>query len=130
MKKQPTIAHSFGTHTIACVFHDFKGFQEISKIMKERHTIVCRFFHDFGHFLKSFKIMKNTCYSMCLETMSYSRLFFHGFHCFLKFFKIAKNNILYGSVSQPVVRVPPVVREPHSGGTQRKTKYRCHFCTA
>ena len=25
MKKQPTIAHGFKTHTIACVFHDFEG---------------------------------------------------------------------------------------------------------
>ena len=26
MKKQPTIAHVPGTHTIECVFHDFEGF--------------------------------------------------------------------------------------------------------
>ena len=43
MEKQPTIAHSFRTHTIARVFHDFEGFQEMTKIMKKRHTIVCRF---------------------------------------------------------------------------------------
>ena len=43
MKKQPTIAHGFKTHTIACVFHDFEGFQEMTKISKKRHTIVCRF---------------------------------------------------------------------------------------
>ena len=43
MKKQPTIAHGLGTHTIACVFCDFEGFQEMTKIMKRRHTIVCRF---------------------------------------------------------------------------------------
>ena len=54
---------------------------------------------DFGHFLKSFKIMKNTGYSMCLETMSYSRLRFHGFHRFLKFSKIERNDIAYYSMS-------------------------------
>ena len=30
MKKQPTIAHGLETHTIACVFHDFEGFQEMT----------------------------------------------------------------------------------------------------
>ena len=27
---QPTVAHGFKTHTIACVFHDFEGFQEMT----------------------------------------------------------------------------------------------------
>ena len=43
MEKQPTIAHGLGTHTIAGVFYDFEGFQEMTKIVKKRHTIVCRF---------------------------------------------------------------------------------------
>ena len=51
MKMQPTIAHGFKTHTIACVFHDFEGFQEITKIMKRHKTIVCRL----SRFLKNFK---------------------------------------------------------------------------
>ena len=52
MKKHPTIAHSFRTHTIACVFHDFEGFQEMTKIMKRRQTIVCRFFAILKNFKK------------------------------------------------------------------------------
>ena len=43
MKTQPTVAHGFKTHAIACVFHDFERFQEMTKIMKKQHTIVCRF---------------------------------------------------------------------------------------
>ena len=43
MKKQPNIVHGLVTHTIACFFHDFEGFQEITKIMKRRQTIVCCF---------------------------------------------------------------------------------------
>ena len=35
MKTQPTVAHGFKTHTIACVFHDFEGFQEMTKILKQ-----------------------------------------------------------------------------------------------
>ena len=58
MKKQTTIAHGFGTHTIACVFHDFEGFQEMTKIMKRRKTIVCRFLRDFEEFQKMMEIIK------------------------------------------------------------------------
>ena len=51
-KKQPTIADGLGTHTIARVFHDFKGFQEMTKIMKRRQTIACRFFAILKNFKK------------------------------------------------------------------------------
>ena len=38
-EKKPTIPHSFGTHTRACVFHDLEGFQEmIIALKKPWHT--------------------------------------------------------------------------------------------
>ena len=39
MKTQPTIAHGFKTHTIACFFHDFKVFLEMTKIIKNQQVL-------------------------------------------------------------------------------------------
>ena len=52
MKKQPNIAHGLGTHTIACVFRVFEGFQEMTKIIKRHKTIVCCFFAILKNFKK------------------------------------------------------------------------------
>ena len=46
MKTQPTIAHGFKTHTIACVFHDFEGFREMTEIEEKTSLVKTRPIHS------------------------------------------------------------------------------------
>ena len=75
MKMQPTIAHGFKTHTIACVFHDFEGFQEMTKIMKRHKTIVCRLSRFLKNFKKRLNHEKTTYYSSRFRNTYYSLCF-------------------------------------------------------
>ena len=94
MRKQPTIAYGLGTHAIACVFHVFEGFQEMTKIIKRHKTIVCCFLrfwriskNDENHIAHGFKTHTIACV-------------FHDFEGFQEMTKIMKkrHSIVYKNI--------------------------------